>query len=140
MVVQTAHELCDNGAANNDDAYEGCTTQCDFGPYCGDAHIDPQGGEVCDDGVDNVLYAAIKGGCSYDCQPAPYCGDGERNGPEQCDLGAKDNTGDYGTCNADCTFAPRCGDGKKQGAEQCDDGPTGSLSCTPTCKRRVVVQ
>jgi hypothetical protein len=50
------------------------------------------------------------------------------------------NTGDYGTCNADCTFAPRCGDNKRQGTEQCDDGPSGSLSCTPTCKKRVVVQ
>jgi len=87
-----------------------------------------------------VAYEARKGGCSYDCKPAPYCGDGERNGPEQCDLGTDANTGDYGTCNADCTFAPRCGDGKKNGKEQCDDGPSGSLSCTPTCKKRVVVQ
>jgi fibro-slime domain-containing protein len=140
MIVQASHELCDNGAANDDDTYEGCTTLCDFGPYCGDAQIDPQGGEVCDDGLDNVGYSAVQGGCSYDCQPAPYCGDAERNGPEQCDLGAAENTGAYGTCNADCTFAPRCGDGVMQGSEQCDDGPSGSLGCTPTCKRRVVVQ
>ncbi len=136
--VQAAHELCDAGANNSDTAYDGCTTKCDFGPYCGDGDV--QGPELCDDGVANVAYAAQKGGCGYDCQPAPYCGDGTRNGSEQCDLGTAANTGDYGTCNADCTFAPRCGDRKTQGTEQCDDGPTGSLSCTPTCKRRVVVQ
>ena len=150
-IVQSARELCDNGDAahngtNDDDAYEGCTTLCEFGPYCGDSHTDPQGGEVCDDGFDNVAWAAAEGACSYDCQKAPWCGDGFRNGPEQCDLGVDPNTGDnlntgdYGTCNADCTFAPRCGDGKKQGTEQCDDGPSGSLNCTPLCKRRVVVQ
>ncbi len=137
-VVQAAHELCDDGANNNDATYGGCTTKCEFGPFCGDG--EPNGPEICDEGVDNVSYAAAKGGCSYDCQVAPWCGDGERNGPEQCDLGVDGNTGEYGTCNADCTFAPRCGDKKKEGTEQCDDGPTGSLSCTPTCKRRVVVQ
>jgi fibro-slime domain-containing protein len=137
-VVQSAHELCDNGKDNSDSTYEGCTTLCDFGPFCGDGDV--SGPEICDEGVDNVSYAAAKGGCSYDCKLAPYCGDGERNGPEQCDLGVDGNTGAYGTCNADCTFAPRCGDKKKEGTEQCDDGPTGSLSCTPTCKRRVVVQ
>jgi len=137
-IVQSAHELCDNGPDNSDTAYEGCTTLCEFGPFCGDGDV--SGPEACDDGFDNVSYAAVKGGCSYDCQPAPYCGDGERNGPEQCDLGTDANTGEYGTCNADCSFAPRCGDRKKNGNEQCDDGPSGSLSCTATCKRRVVVQ
>jgi cysteine-rich repeat protein len=137
-VVQSAYELCDNGPDNDDTVYDGCTTSCDFGPFCGDGDVN--GSEICDDGVDNVSYAAAQGGCSYDCQPAPYCGDGERNGPEQCDLGRAANTGDYGTCNADCTFAPRCGDKKTEGTEQCDDGPTGSLRCTPTCKNRVVVQ
>ena len=138
-VVQSAHELCDEGAANSDTTYNGCTTLCDFGPYCGDAHTDSPD-ELCDDGVDNTNWAAQEGACSYDCQPAPFCGDGERNGPEQCDLGAADNTGEYGTCNADCTFAPRCGDGKKDAKEQCDAGPTGSLTCSPTCKKRDIVQ
>ena len=137
-VVQSAHELCDNGKDNSDSTYEGCTTLCDFGPFCGDGL--PNGPEFCDEGIDNVSYSPAKGGCGYDCQIAPWCGDGERNGPEQCDLGVNANTGEYGGCNADCTFAPRCGDKKKEGTEQCDDGPTGSLSCTPTCKRRVVVQ
>jgi fibro-slime domain-containing protein len=138
-IVQSAHELCDLGTGvNDDDTYEGCTTECVFGPFCGDGMVAPE--ETCDDGLDNVSYEPMPGGCGYDCEPAPFCGDGERNGPEQCDLGSAMNTGDYGTCNPDCTFAPRCGDGTRQGAEECDEGPTGSLDCTPLCKRRIVVQ
>ncbi len=136
--VQSAYELCDEGASNSDTAYEGCTTKCEFGPYCGDGA--KNGTESCDDGTKNVAYTPKKGGCGFDCQPAPYCGDGERNGPEQCDLGTAKNTGDYGTCNADCSFAPRCGDKKVDKGEECDDGPAGSLSCLPSCKRRPVVQ
>ncbi|HKY38466.1 MAG TPA: DUF4215 domain-containing protein [Polyangiaceae bacterium] len=137
--VQPNHELCDLGTGvNDDDTYEGCTTECEFGPFCGDGTVDPE--EACDKGLDNVSYEPAEGGCSYDCQPAPFCGDNVRNGPEQCDMGAAQNTGDYGTCNPDCTFAPRCGDKVRQGTEECDEGPSGSLKCTPTCKRRVVVQ
>jgi fibro-slime domain-containing protein len=148
-VLQPAYELCDYGACENDDdptcnrplssdkSYQGCTDKCEFGPYCGDGV--QQSMETCDDGLDNVSYLPEMGGCGYDCQLAPYCGDGERNGPEQCDNGAM-NTGEYGMCNPDCTFGDRCGDGVKQGPEECDDGQTGSLTCTPTCKRRIQVQ
>jgi fibro-slime domain-containing protein len=137
--VQASFEFCDDGASNMPGAYEGCTNLCEFGPYCGDGAVQ-DGKEICDDGVDNVSYSPEMGGCGYDCQLAPYCGDGERNGPEQCDLGLGMNTGEYGTCNEDCTFAPRCGDGQKNGTEECDEGPVGSLNCTPTCKRRMIVQ
>ncbi|HEY6078573.1 MAG TPA: fibro-slime domain-containing protein, partial [Polyangiaceae bacterium] len=139
-VIQPGFELCDDGPENDDDAYDGCSTSCDFGPFCGDFNIDPSGGEACDDGTENVSYAATKGGCGYDCQAAPYCGDGTRNGPEQCDLGEAANTGDYGTCNADCTQAARCGDGVRQDPEQCDAGPTGSNACSIACKRRNVTK
>ncbi len=154
-LVQANYEFCDYGApgsnpdhpeGNQEDSYGGCTEMCEFGRFCGDGVIDddldPKTGErveMCDDGKGNVGYRAKKGGCSYDCQPAPYCGDGIRNGPEQCDS-PDGNDGKYGGCNADCTFAPRCGDGVKQGSEQCDDGPSGSLSCTPTCRRRNQVE
>ncbi len=139
-MIQPAYEDCDAGDDNKPagQSYDGCTTSCRFGPYCGDGTTN--GPEKCDNGVENVFYAAAEGACSYDCQEAPYCGDGERNGPEQCDLGAAKNTGAYGTCMPDCTFAPRCGDKKVDKGEQCDDGPTGSLTCLSTCKRRVVVQ
>jgi cysteine-rich repeat protein len=145
MVIQPAYELCDDGANNKpvSQAYGICTDKCQFGPYCGDGHIDmvdATHSETCDNGAKNVFYAAQKGGCGYDCEPAPYCGDAERNGPEQCDLGADKNDGAYGGCNVDCTFGPRCGDGKKDAGEQCDDGPGGSLKCSSVCKRRDIVQ
>jgi fibro-slime domain-containing protein len=135
-VLTAAYESCDNGAANSDSAYDGCTSHCEFGPYCGDGKKDPQ--EACDNGAANRAYSPNASGCGYDCQPAPYCGDGERNGPEQCDLGSAKNTGAYGTCNANCTLAPHCGDKRIQAGEACDDGPTGSLDCTSSCTLRVV--
>ncbi len=135
--VQSAFELCDDGADNDDNAYDGCTTTCDWGPYCGDGT--KNGSEQCDDGPDNAAYSADGKGCSYECKKnQAYCGDGVRNGPEQCDLGTSQNDGSYGGCKDDCTRAPYCGDGKlqKSSGEACDDGPTGSLTCTPTCKLR----
>jgi cysteine-rich repeat protein len=135
--IQAAFELCDDGADNDDGAYDGCTTTCEWGPYCGDSI--ENGNEQCDDGPENSAYSPDGDGCSFECRNnQAYCGDGVRNGPEQCDLGTANNTGDYGTCNEDCTRAPYCGDKKVQtsNGEQCDDGPTGSLSCSPTCKNR----
>ncbi|MEY4578049.1 MAG: hypothetical protein RL701_2752 [Pseudomonadota bacterium] len=66
-VVQAPYELCDKGSANNDTAYDGCTTSCAWGPYCGDGKV--QAAETCDEGVGNVA-ADEAGSCGYDCQPA----------------------------------------------------------------------
>jgi fibro-slime domain-containing protein len=66
-VVQAPYELCDNGSKNDDSAYGGCTTHCDWGPYCGDGTVDP--GETCDEGAGNVA-GDQAGRCGYDCQPA----------------------------------------------------------------------
>ena len=137
-VVARSFELCDEGDDNDDSAYNGCTTSCIWGPYCGDGDVAAE--ETCDDGADNVLYAASGGGCGPDCEPAPYCGDGVRNGPEQCDLGSDENTGEYGGCKEDCTRAPYCGDRIVQASqgESCDAGPIGSLNCSPECQQRIV--
>ncbi|MCY0989766.1 hypothetical protein OV203_21695 [Nannocystis sp. ILAH1] len=41
-------ELCDDGRDNDDTAYDGCTTQCEPGPRCGDSQVQaPE--EECDD-------------------------------------------------------------------------------------------
>ncbi|HSC86304.1 MAG TPA: hypothetical protein VLC09_03505, partial [Polyangiaceae bacterium] len=145
-IVQAAFEQCDDGDAahaadgdqNNDNAYNGCTTSCEFSPfYCGDGI--KNGNETCDDGEDNAAYG--QGNCLYDCSAfAPYCGDGVRNGSgantEQCDLGTANNVGGYGGCTVDCKRGPYCGDGIKNGSEACDAGASGSLTCTPSCTVR----
>lgn len=135
--VQSAEEDCDRGSGNTG-AYGGCNADCTWAPYCGDDDVQ-EDNEECDDGPNNVSYSSDGSGCGYDCQFAPWCGDGTRNGPEQCDLGVGNNTGEYGGCKENCTLAPRCGDKIKQANEQCDDGPIGSLACSPTCKKRQVV-
>lgn len=69
------------------------------------------------------------------------CGDGIVTRGEACDLGAANNTGDYGTCNPDCTLPPRCGDGIVQSPpEECDDGVNLSTygqvdGCAPGCRK-----
>ncbi len=137
--VISAGEECDNGTANSDTAYGGCTTQCVFGPRCGDDVVQNPP-EACDDGVNDTTYATTPGACGPNCQLAPYCGDSVVQKPqEQCDNGVND--GSYGTCNPNCTLAPHCGDGIVQTAdgEQCDDGnQVGGDGCSPACKLETI--
>lgn len=116
-ILQPAYEDCDLGTEDNDGDYDGCASDCSWGPYCGDGTLDV--GETCDAGSQNGGYGRP---CGFDCKPAPYCGDGVRNGPEQCDLGTDGNTGEYATCNPNCTLPARCGDRIVQQGEECDDG------------------
>jgi len=89
---------------NNDTTYGGCTTQCTWGPYCGDGILQNPP-EQCDLGsVNNVANYGDKGGCTPACQLASYCGDGvvDSDYGEQCDLGA--NNGQQGQpCSSTCT-------------------------------------
>jgi fibro-slime domain-containing protein len=58
----TAGEECDLGdGMNNDTTYNGCTTECRFGPFCGDGVVN--GDESCDDGR-NITVGYNIGGCA----------------------------------------------------------------------------
>ena len=88
-------------------------------PVCGDALLDLDSGESCDDGN-----TEDGDGCSSTCQiePQPTCGDGLVDENEQCDDG---NTGHGDGCNSDCELEPEpgCGDGELDTEhEMCDDG------------------
>jgi fibro-slime domain-containing protein len=93
-------ETCDNGADNSDTAYGGCTTQCVFGPYCGDGNVDSSAGEQCDDGV-NLAHYGQTTGCAPGCRNAPYCGDSKVDSlyGEECDNGADNGKS---LCTIDC--------------------------------------
>jgi fibro-slime domain-containing protein len=100
--VVNGTESCDNGAANSDTAYGGCTTKCLFGPYCGDGNVDESGGEECDDGKNNASYGSLTG-CVPGCHRPRSCGDGKVDTVfgEQCDKGPQN--GQPGSlCSAAC--------------------------------------
>ena len=71
--VVTGTEECDNGSANNDTTYGGCTTQCKFGAFCGDGAVN--GPEECDDGRNTTVGYNVSG-CGPGCKLPPRCGDG----------------------------------------------------------------
>ena len=68
---------------NADGVYGGCTTQCKFGPFCGDNIVN--GPEKCDLGRNNGTTCGADG-CTYGCTKH-YCGDGIVDPGEVCDLG-----------------------------------------------------
>ena len=153
--IKTREEQCDKGAANVDPnvapvPYEGCTTSCTLGPYCGDkATTNPP--EQCDDGVNLTPWtpSSMSSACGPGCKKPDYCGDGVLQSVhgERCDEGAN-NTDDpnvYDACRTNCQPGPRCGDGTTQAqfGEQCDNGfnitayvqKPGPDDCAPGCKK-----
>jgi fibro-slime domain-containing protein len=123
-------EVCDDGTANNDGRYDGCTATCTRGPFCGDGVTDA-GHEVCDDGANN----GQAGRCGRTCQgQTGVCGNGVLDEGEGCDDGVND--GAYNGCLADCSArAGFCGDSVvNEPQEQCDDGnDANNDTCTTTC-------
>jgi fibro-slime domain-containing protein len=104
MVVKGAEE-CDEGANNNDATYGGCTTECKFGPFCGDMKTDSTAGEECDLGTANntARYTKQRGdGCTPGCKFPHYCGDAviDRAEGEECDNA--DGNGMDNQCSVDC--------------------------------------
>jgi hypothetical protein len=85
---------------NSDTTYGGCTTQCTYGPFCGDGIVN--GPEQCDLGKNNgATYG--QGGCTLGCTIPHFCGDGIVDPGEECDLGA--NNGLSGQpCDKNCNF------------------------------------
>jgi hypothetical protein len=114
--VKTGGEECDCGtdannlpagctSVNDNSVYNGCTSDCKYGPFCGDNMLQTDGGEQCDDGPNNgITYSSTCGqGCSSTCQFAHCCGDGnvDADEGEQCDLGSANGT-PGAACSADC--------------------------------------
>ena len=100
--VAVADEECDCGTSagavpagcpgpNNNSTYGGCSTQCTWGPFCGDGTLQtqPAGPEQCDLGKQNGAAADAQNRCDLTCRNPRVCGDGvaDTDLGEDCDLG-----------------------------------------------------
>jgi fibro-slime domain-containing protein len=149
--VMVGDEECDCGdgkvavpatcaGPNDKPAYNGCTSECKWGPFCGDGQKTDS--EECDNGVNNDDYGATNG-CAAGCKLPPRCGDGalQTEFDEECDDGpdnlpTSDPKQAYGGCMSNCKRGGRCGDGIKNGDEACDDGVNDGTygTCSPGCQ------
>jgi cysteine-rich repeat protein len=104
--VLAGDEVCDDGNVTSGD---GCRDDCaavepgyycprpgapcvpDSVPGCGDATVQPELGEECDNGFNRGGYGTCAPGCVF----GPYCGDGivDSEFGEECDLGSKERVG-----------------------------------------------
>jgi fibro-slime domain-containing protein len=95
----TGGEECDLGTSANTGEYNGCNSDCTYGPFCGDNNVDD--GEECDLGSSNgATYG--KEGCTGGCKKPGFCGDGILDGlnGEECDPGPVSSP----TCDAKCAL------------------------------------
>jgi len=148
--INVTGELCDPGTgpgANGQIALKdsaACDQDCTVA-RCGDAHVNTEAGEECDNDLTFLKPPNSGDGCSSTCLKE-VCGNGivdvpPKNGPkEDCDPGTgagadpKTASADSADCDSDCT-AVGCGDGHRNTAtEECDDGNHGSSDgCSAAC-------
>jgi fibro-slime domain-containing protein len=120
--VVTRSETCDDGDQNGE-GYGFCAADCTPGPRCGDALVQTDGGEACDNGLNIDRYSTGADACGPGCTQPSFCGDSVVDAAfgEACDDGVNDNS--YGGCSDSCGLGPRCGDEAVNGGEEeCDDG------------------
>jgi hypothetical protein len=99
-------EECDDGYAGNSDSTGLCTLACKR-PVCGDGLV-WQDHENCDFGPNNN--DTVYNGCTTECKFGPSCGDGLVQGPEECDAGEDNGSGeptseDGVACESACRFS-----------------------------------
>ena len=149
--IDAAHgEECDDGGANKDGLYGGCSSTCKLNNFCGDGKTSSE--EACDP-TDKANWNSdaygIKG-CTATCDRVAYCGDGIVQTGEVCDEGYTTDYKNgglgntvYGACLPDCSgIGLRCGDGVVTDGEECDAPANGfvianygSNACTSQCLR-----
>ena len=150
--VRVGGEECDCGdgtvdvpascpGKNGSPSYNGCTTDCKYGGFCGDGKVQKEDGEDCDNGKNDDDYGSSSG-CAPGCKTPARCGDGTVQSAysEECDDGSKnststDKTTAYAGCMANCLRGGYCGDGQVNGPEKCDDGANDGTygTCNPDC-------
>ena len=108
--VITAGEECDDGdGVNAPGVYNGCTTECKYGPFCGDGLVngDDVNVEECDlANLNGAKYGAD--GCGSDCKLPHRCGDQIVDGAfgEDCDDGPGNGV-PGASCTSTCTLVIR---------------------------------
>jgi fibro-slime domain-containing protein len=138
--IVTPDEACDLGKENNTGEYGTCTSDCKLPAYCGDGHVDVNGGEDCDDGVNLSTYGYNgERACGPSCKWTHTCGDGNLDNlyGEECDDGNRKSGDD---CEANCTHRRGCGNGKLDAGEACDDGNLKSGDgCSEFCTNDILM-
>ncbi len=99
-------------------------------PGCGNGVLEPDLGELCDNGVLNSDAPGAL--CRTDCTPR-RCGDGILDPGEGCDEGAANSQEPGADCRTDCT-PRRCGDDVVDPGEGCDEGALNSNQPGSPCR------